>query len=190
MNFFTVGFLLANFQLNADWASGYFVRLVGALFMLGGIAELSGFEVRVKTLTPLCAMLAVLSAASGVTMLMMSDKGTVMSRSVCILDAMVTTALAAVAFRALFGCLAENTSIVANEPEVAKAASGYDKLLIVAAVSLAADAVNRFTGGTVAADAAGVVMAIARVVFYVMLIAGAFRFNRLRCSFNAAHPVE
>ena len=48
MSFFTVGFLLSNIQLNLGWGAGYAVKLVGALFILGGIAELGYFAPAVR----------------------------------------------------------------------------------------------------------------------------------------------
>ena len=189
MNFFTVGFLLANFQLNAGWATGYFIKLVGAMFMLGGVAEISGFEPKARSLWTVCGMLAFLSAASGATMLLVSGKTTVIARGTCVLDAMVTTGLAAIAYRNLFAMLKSNPSLVGDEPQVKRCSKGYDRMLFVMALALLADCVNRFTSGT-AADVSGFIMAVSRIVSYVMLIAGTWGFNRMRVHFNDAHPVE
>ena len=78
MNFFTVGFILSMMQLDLGWLAGYVIKLVGALFVLGGIAELGDFDKRAYRLRPagicflgLCvgacaAMLAARSASDSV----------------------------------------------------------------------------------------------------------------------------
>lgn len=157
--------------------------------MLGGIAELSGFEEKVKSLRSVCIMLALLSGASGVTAILAAGKTSVIARAACLLDAMVTTGLAAIAFRQLFAMLKENISLVQDVTAVDRSSKGYDRMLAVMALALTADCINRFTSG-LPADASGVVMAISRVVTYVMLIAGTYGFNRLRNEFNRAHPIE
>ena len=52
MNFFTVGFLLANLQLDLGLWVGYAIKLAGGLFMLGGIAEMSYVDEGVKGCRP------------------------------------------------------------------------------------------------------------------------------------------
>ena len=189
MNFFTVGFLLANFQLNAGWTVGYLIKLVGAFFILGGIAELGGFEQKILPTRFLCAMLIMLCGASAGTMYFCEDTSTVVARACCVLDAMATTGIAAAIYRYLFRLLKDEPELIGDEPLVRRCSTGYDRMLAVMAAALIADCVNRFTSGT-AADAAGVVMAVARIVSYVMLLVGTFGFNRLRVRFNNAHPIE
>jgi hypothetical protein len=60
-------------------------------------------------------------------------------------------------------------------------------MLFVTVLVLAADALNRFTGGTVVADAAGIVMVVTKLTFYCFLISCGLSLNKIRQSFNKAH---
>ena len=44
MNFFTLGYAFLAVQLNFGWVLNYILKLVGMLFMLGGISEISDFS--------------------------------------------------------------------------------------------------------------------------------------------------
>ena len=168
-------------QLDLGFFAGYIIKAVGALFMLGGVAELEPFEKRVRPMLPLAAALLVLSLGSVPAVLIVGGKAV---PAVC---GAVTTVPPAVFFYKLIGFFSEDEGIIGNAPEVRRMSLRYRILLGLTAVSLAADIVNRFTGGTSAADAAGVVMVIAKVVFYCMLASCGFYMNSLRRYFDMTH---
>ena len=190
MNFFTVGFLLANLQLDLGLWIGYAVKLAGGLFMLGGIAEMSLLDDSVKKLRPAAAVCLLLSAAAagvlGLAGLTKEDAG---FKSISIVSGVLTTAAAGYFFFGLLRLFREKPHIIDDRPEVGRISSRYDRMLFVYAVVLAADGINRFTQGT-AADVTGVIMYFTKIISYVYLIVCALGFNRLRLSFNSAHPVE
>ena len=191
MNFFAVGFLLADLQLDLGLWIGYAVKLTGGLFMLGGIAEMSAVEGSVKRLRPAAAVFLLLSAAAaGIIGLAGLSKEDGALKVISIVSGVLTTAAAGYFFVGLLRLLRENPDIAANVPEVKRLSAQYNRMLFVYAVVLAADGINRFTGGTAAADVTGVIMYFTKIVSYVYLIVCALGFNRLRMSFNLAHPVE
>ena len=190
MNFFTAGFVLACMQLDLGWGIGYIIKLVGGLFIVGGIYELSPFEKRIgKYRAFACAFVLVCAAAAAATLALAHNESSVLKFE-SIAAGLVTTAMAALFYRKLYSLLKERTDIVGDVPGVLKASAQYDRMLFVTILVLAADAVNRFTGGTSAADAAGVVMYFSKIVFYVYLVACGLSMNKLRVSFNSSHPAE
>lgn len=192
MNFFTVGFLLANLQLDLGLWVGYVIKLAGALFMLGGIAEMSLVDDSVKKLRPLDLLLAVLCAGSAAAVSLLSapklSESSDVHKTVSIICGVVTTAAAGLFYRRLLTLLKEKPDIADNVPETARLAPKYDRMLFVLAVVLIADGVNRFTGGTAAADVTGVIMFFTKLVSYVYLLICTLGFNKLRITFNSAHP--
>ena len=190
MNFFTVGFLLANLQLDLGLWVGYAIKLAGGLFMLGGIAEMSYVDEGVKGCRPLAAAFTVLCAGVAAALALADlPKESSALKSISIVSGVVTTAGAGLFFMKLLKLLREKPDIAANVPEVGRASARYVRMLIVLAVVLAADGINRFTGGTAAADVTGVIMYFTKIVSYVYLVLCTLDFNRLRVSFNSAHPV-
>lgn len=185
MNFFTVGFLLANLQLDLGLWIGYAVKLAGGLFMLGGIAEMSLVDESVARLRAQAILFALLSGGAIAAVSLTEGAGL---KTASIVSGAVTTAAAGLFFRQLLGLMKEKPQIVDNIPEVGRLAPKYDRMLIVLGVVLAADCINRFTGGTAAADATGVVMYFTKIISYVYLIVCEVGFNKLRISFNSAHP--
>lgn len=194
MNFFTIGFLLANLQLDLGLWVGYVIKLAGALFMLGGIAEMALVDESVTKLRLHAIGFAVLCAGSAAAVKLLSaeklsESGDV-HKTVSIVCGVLTTAAAGWFFVRLLTLLREKPSIADNVPETARTSAKYSRMLFVLGVVLTADAVNRFTGGTAAADAMGVVMYFTKIISYVYLIACTLCFNKLRISYDSAHPAE
>lgn len=50
MNFFCIAFFITAIQINISQAVNYIVKLVGLLFFMGGILEISGFNKSFKKL--------------------------------------------------------------------------------------------------------------------------------------------
>ena len=158
--------------------------------MLGGIAEMSYVDEDVKGCRPLAAAFTVLCAAVAAALALADlPKESSALKSISIVSGVVTTAGAGLFFMKLLKLLREKPDIAANVPEVGRASARYVRMLIVLAVVLAADGINRFTGGTAAADVTGVIMYFTKIVSYVYLVLCTLDFNRLRVSFNSAHPV-
>ena len=187
MNFFTVGFILSMMQLDLGWLAGYVIKLVGALFVLGGIAELGDFDKRAYRLRPagicflgLCvgacaAMLAARSASDSV-------------RNVCSAACGAATTAAAVwFFKMLFKLLLGNIGLFRRGGLLEQEAKRFNVMLALTAVFLTGDIINRFAGGTAAADAAGVLMFFSKIVFYIYYIMCSVGFAKLRSDFNSIH---
>ena len=188
MNFFTVGFLLALMPLDLGWGVGYIIKAAGALFLFGGIAELMPFEKSIVKHRPLAAMLLLAGAASAGAVFGLSKLGHNTAYNIAgLLSGVVTTAIAVLFFRKFFALLKERPDLAANEAELRRLSARFDRMLFVTVLVLAADALNRFTGGTVVADAAGIVMVVTKLTFYCFLISCGLSLNKIRQSFNKAH---
>ena len=194
MNFFTVGFLLANLQLDLGLWVGYAIKLAGALLMFFGIAETALVSESVKALRPAAILFTVLSAGSAAAVKLLSAEKLSESgdahKTVSIICGVLTTAAAGWFFAQLLRLLRDEPSIADNVPEVNRLVPKYSRMLFVLAVVLTADGINRFTGGTAAADVMGVVMYFTKIISYVYLLICTLSFNKLRTSFNSAHPAE
>ena len=195
MNFFTVGFLLANFQLDLGLWVGYAIKLAGGLFMLVGIQEMALADESVLKLKAHGIVFAVLAGASAAAVKLLD--GDDIRKVISLVCGVVTTAAAGLFFRRLLVLLRAKPDIADNVPEVGRLKPKYDRMLIVLAVVLIADAVNRFAGGAPAAagsdeitvaDIMGVIMYFTKIVSYVYLLVCTLGFNKLRVSFNSAHP--
>ena len=199
MNFFTVGFFLACLQLDLGLGIGYVIKLAGGLFMLGGIAELGAFDREINRYRPLVLAFIPACAASAAAVFALAKNESDMIKYAGIAAGVVTTVIAALFYRLLLGLLERKPELADNVPEVKKLVPRYDRMLIITAFVLFADAVNRFTGGSeaaaasqevTAADIAGVIMYFTKIIFYVYLVLCSLGFNKLRITFNSAHPAE
>ena len=202
MNFFTVGFLLANLQLDLGLWVGYAIKFAGGLFMLMGIQEAALVDECVVKLKALGISFTVLAGASAASVKIFQSaelsNGEDIIKIVSIICGVLTTAAAGLFFRKLLIMLRDNPGIADNVPEVGRLKPKYDRMLIVLAVVLIADAVNRFAGvpaGTAkpndeitVADIMGVIMYFTKIISYVYLLICTLGFNKLRMSFNSAHP--
>lgn len=187
MNFFAIGFLLGNMQLDLGWLSGYVIKLIGALFMLGGITELAMFYKKTESLRALGIAFLVLCAAAVGGSFAARNMSSSLQNICAAVCGVVTTAAAALFFRRLISLLLGSTSLFRRGGLLERAQKRYNIMLIVTAVFLSADMINRFTGGTMAADAAGVLMFFSKIVFYIYLIMNTLDWFRLRADFNSIH---
>ena len=185
MNFFTVGFLLANLQLNPSWTVGYALKTVGALFMLGGIAELGGFAKETLRLRSIALLFLGSCIAAVIGSFVVSGGSGTLASADSAVNSAATAALAILFFIRLGDIIRDNAELFCDEPAAKRFVSRYRIFAYLTAVAAAADIVNRLTGGTAAADASGVVILAARLAGYVMLILCGLEMNRLRISFDA-----
>lgn len=197
MNFFTVGFFLACLQLDLGLGIGYVIKLVGGLFMLGGIAELGVYDREIERYKPLVLAFIPVCTASAAAVFALSNNESDAIKYAGIGAGAATTVIAALFYRQLIRLLERKPELADNTPEVKKLAPRYDRMLFVTAVVLVADSVNRFMGGDAAAqnsdsitaaDIAGIIMYFTKIIFYVYLVICSLSFNKLRISFNSAHP--
>ena len=188
MSFFTVGFLLSNIQLNLGWGAGYAVKLVGALFILGGIAELGYFAPAVRRKRGLSLLLLGACIAATAGAFLVKGKSSLLVNTDSIVNGAATTALAALFFMSLIGLFKDTPELFENPPVVSSLEKRYTRFLMVTGTALAADILNRVTGGTVVADAAGLIAFFAKLIGYVFLLTALLDFNRLRAQFYKLHP--
>ncbi|MBR1764367.1 MAG: hypothetical protein IJ746_03135 [Ruminococcus sp.] len=187
MNFLTVGFVLGLMQLDLGWLAGYVIKLLGALFILGGVTELGDFEKKARSLRPAGICFLVLSAGACAATFAVrgaSDSAKSLCAAAC---GVVTTAAAVCFFKRLFKLLMGSMSLFRRGGLLEQEAKRYNVMLVLTALFLAADIINRFTGGTMAADAAGVLMFFSKIVFYIYYIMCSVGFGRLRADFNSIH---
>ncbi|MBR1392546.1 MAG: hypothetical protein IJ561_01780 [Ruminococcus sp.] len=188
MSFFTVGFLLSNIQLNLGWEAGYALKLVGALFILGGIAELGYFAPAVKRERGLSLLLLGACIAATAGAFLVKGKSSMLVNTDSIVNGAATTALAALFFMRLIAVFKDTPELFENPPVVKSLEKHYTRFLMITGAALAADILNRVTGGTVIADAAGLIAFFAKLIGYAFLLMSMLDFNKLRAQFYKLHP--
>ena len=186
MNFILVGFVLANLQLDLNLWAGYAIKLVGGLFFLGGIYELGGLDKEADRLRAPGIVFSISCAGAALAAFLLRESTAI--RFTGIAAGAVTTALAGLLFRLLFAMFKAKPGLVDNIPEVVRLCPRYDRMLILLAAVLTADCVNRFTSGA-AADVSGFIAVYTKIAAYVFLAVCALSVNKLRQSYNSAHPV-
>ncbi|MBR6871968.1 MAG: hypothetical protein IKN17_00510 [Ruminococcus sp.] len=190
MNFFTAGFVLACLQLDLGWGIGYVIKLAGGLFMLGGIAEMNAVDDGAAKYKPLVLLMIPACAGSAAAMFALAGEKNDLTKVLGIVCGAVTTFLACLFFRKLFALLKEKPFIAGNAPETERLAVRYERMLAFTAVALIADGVNRFTGGTEAADATGLIAFFTKLIVLAFLISCTLSVNKLRVSYNSVHAPE
>ncbi|MBR4621946.1 MAG: hypothetical protein IKO44_00265 [Ruminococcus sp.] len=189
MNFLAVGFLLCNLQLGLGQGWAYAVRLVGALFMLMGIAELKPFEERAETLRPQALCLTALCAAATAAVFAAnaanaSDKAV----NICAaLSGALTTACVILLSRKLIALLLSCLQLFRRGGLIELASKHYRIMIVLAAVFIPADIINRFAGGTKIADVAGLIMFLTKLVYCIYFIVTCVCWGRIRADFNSTH---
>lgn len=178
------GFLLANLQLNPAWAFGYALKLVGGLFMAGGIAELSEFVPEARRLKSVALLFIGACAAAAVGAFVTRDKSGLLPNIDGAVNQAATVLLALLFFWRLLRIFADNPEVFENEPLTGKVTKKFLFFAAAMGTVIAADIVNRIAEGTVAADAAGAVLAVIKIAGYILLADCGLGFNKLRIQFE------
>ena len=193
MNFFNIGFVLCAFCLNIGMELNYVTRIVGALFMLGGIRELDSFFDGPRFAKHRPAEIATaLHAAGGLAQALMTrfgiigaDAGNIAS---CVFGTLCTTTVLLDQKRILAVILPDHSLV--NDPSLlAKLGKTWNGYALAAAASLIAEIAGRILpAGSNESAYIGATLVFARLLMYIYLALMGSAFNRCRMDFNAIHP--
>lgn len=195
MNFFTIGFVLCGININIGFELGYVVRLIGLLFMLGGISESEavdrsfGFaKFKGAVFISIAAAAAGLLSALAVRFLEIGDTAAnVMSMifgSASFITVMLTQ-YGIIAHMKPMRTLINDLSLIRYFD------NKWKKFAVFASVSLLCELVTRIAaaGGAVHTYS-GLLLLITRILMIIMLCASASALNAVRNDFNRLHQID
>ncbi|MGN1133870.1 MAG: hypothetical protein ACI4RN_05370 [Oscillospiraceae bacterium] len=184
MNFFCIGFFILAFQLNFSWATGYIFKLVGALFILGGVWEMSSYDQKYKKLYAPSYAGIVLSAIPMIifsVMNVMKIKGNLRLALGLALGILVTVYMLLVEYKIL-RLFQNDNKLTFDLPAVKTLISGWKWFALFTVFGLVFNIFNVMPNETVA-NFAGVAMAVSRIIMYILALTVLWRFNKVRYGF-------
>lgn len=191
MNFFCVAFFVAALQVNISESINYIIKLVGFLFFMGGILEISGFNKSFKKFLTSVRLLALMSAIASALFLAFSfiavSSG---ARNIAgIFFGTVITLLALVFQKSLLKSMSNDKELVNDLSNVKRFKKSWNMLAVITVANLVFDILNRVIPIKIIADLSGFMMAISKIVMYIFALIILFSANKLRVDFNKKHSV-
>lgn len=195
MNFFTIGFVLCGININIGLELGYVIRLVGLLFMLGGISETEavdrsfGFARFRKTVfISIAAAAAGLLSALSVRLLNVGETAANIMSMIFGCASFVTVMLTQYS---IITHMKPMRTLVNDLSLIRRFDSKWKKFAVFASVSLLCELVTRIApaGGAVHTYS-GLLLLITRILMIIMLCASAAAINAMRDDFNIMHRID
>ena len=193
MNFFNIGFVLCAFCLNMGMELNYVTRIVGVLFMLGGIRELDSFFGEPRFAKHRSAEIGIaLLAAGGLAQTLMTRFGIIGAAAgntlSCVFGTLCTAAVLLDQKKILSVMLPDHSLV--NDPSLlAKLGKTWKGYAVAAGASLIAEVAGRILpAGSSESAYIGAVLVFARLLMYIYLALMGTAFNRCRTDFNVIHP--
>lgn len=191
MNFFCIAFFITAIQINISQAVNYIVKLVGLLFFMGGILEISGFNKSFKKLLPPVKVLILLSGLASAMFLIFSftNVSSGVNNAFGIAAGTVITISALVFQKSLLKLISEDKELVNDLSNVRRFQSSWNKLAAITIANLVFDILNRVMPVRLIADLSGFMMAVSKIVMYAFALIILFSANKIRVDFNKKHNV-
>ena len=185
MNFFCVGFFILAFQLNLSWAVNYALKLVGMLFVVGGVWEMSCYNKRFERLMKPAVANACLSLVCAVTFAMLSFFGIseTLRNVLGVAVGAVVTMLAIIVQKNVLDTMSADSEIVNDLAGLERLKSAWKTVVYFSLAGLFFNALNLVPVDTIS-DTAALIMAICRVIMYIIALVMLWRFNKVRTDHN------
>lgn len=189
MNFFTLGYAFLAVQLNFGWVVNYILKLVGMLFMLGGISEISDFSKNFAVLKKRAYFPLGICTASCLTAAVFRLSGTEGAVfSAVSVTAGAASALVVFAFTgSMIKLLMNNNYLVNDVSNLSRLYSNWQKLFFFTGANILFDILNRAVPVSAIADFSGVMMTVTKIITYVFAVSAVWIFNKARMDFNNMH---
>ena len=195
MNFFTIGFIFCSLNFNVGHPLNYIVRILGTVFMLGGIKETLvsedsfGFDAfRTDVLVTLvCAVSGTAASLLLGFELIPKSAGFVLTTTLGTL-----TFLSVISHQLKIVRKMRPMKALVNDPSLLeKLWRAWRNYAAAASLTMLCQLVMRFsTSGKGLHTAAGVLFFITMIVQYFLLVHMGGAFNDVRTDYNVMHPVE
>ena len=194
MDFFNVGFVLCAFSLNIGLELNYITRIVGALFMLGGIHEFNtGFGDRRFAKHSYTELGLLLIAGGGLAQALLTRYGVITPGTGNILSIIfgaLCTAVVVADQYLMLGKILPDHSFVNDPSLLARLGKVWKPLAAAGIASVIAEICGRVLPNEEEAAYVGVLLVFSRLFMYIYLVITAVAFNRCRMDFNKMHPLR
>lgn len=191
MNFLSVGFVLCALNFNMGWELNYGVRLIGALFMLAGLAEADSVSRGFSAFRQRCFLLTGISAA-GLAVTLLLRYGVIPKGAENALGILFGLCTAVCVIEGEYRILRHMTAHheLVNDPSLL---GGLEKVwkryAFFAALSVFTEALYRILPENSLQAGIGTVEVISRIIMYVYAVLLATAFAKVRHDFNVMHPI-
>ncbi|MBQ9375962.1 MAG: hypothetical protein IJU04_06485 [Ruminococcus sp.] len=189
MNFFCLAFFITALQINISWWGNYLIKLIGMLFFVLGILEVSCFNSGFRRFKMPAVAVAGLSAVGAVCFAVMSAAGASKNAlNIAGIAFGVVVTLSALAFqKPIIRDIAADKELVNDVSLVKRFSKSWDKLAIITLANLVCDIVNRLAAAKVLVDYSGLLMAISKILMYIFALVILFQANKIRVDHNKKH---
>ncbi|MBR1422984.1 MAG: hypothetical protein IJ571_06040 [Ruminococcus sp.] len=192
MNFLVLGTPFLLFMLNYDWPLSYAIKLVGAVFIIIGLAELRSqlkYEAKLKTLFVVFAFLCGFSAVLVQILRLLSVLGE-MSKTVPLVADIIALLLWAAAvliplyaISMLYDVLDKNREYLAYTANLVKLEYTLKKICFVTIFVYISNVIYVLLPYRQTGDFFGVLMAIGKIILYILIIIASIRFFKVRSDY-------
>ncbi|MDE6148611.1 MAG: hypothetical protein K2F81_00740 [Ruminococcus sp.] len=191
MNFFCVAFFIVALQVNISESVNYIIKLVGLLFFIGGILEISGFNKSFKRfLTPVKFLVLLSALASALFLIFTFTSVTAGVKNITgIIIGTVITLLALLFQKSLLKLISDDKELVNDLSNVIRFQKSWNKLAAITIANLVFDIINRVMPVKIIADLSGLMMAVSKIVMYIFALIILFSANKIRVDFNKKHSI-
>lgn len=195
MNFFTIAFVLCGININIGYELGYIIRLIGLLFMLGGISETEAVDrsfgfAKFKG----AVFISAAAAAAGLLSALAVRFLNVGSAAANVLSMIFGCASFITVMLTQYGIIAHMKPIrelINDLSLIRRFDKAWRKFAVFASVSLLCELVTRIApaGGTVHTYS-GLLLLITRILMIIMLCVSSSALNAVRNDFNIMHQID
>ncbi|GAB5081231.1 hypothetical protein Osc1_04040 [Hominimerdicola sp. 21CYCFAH17_S] len=189
MNFFTLGYAFLAVQLNFGWVLNYILKLVGMLFMLGGISEISDFSKNFAVMKKRAYIPLGICTASCLTaaVFRLSATGGAVFSAVSVTAGAASAVAVFVFTGSLIKLLMNNNYLVNDVSNLSRLYSNWQKLAFFTGANILFDILNRAVPVSAIADFSGVMMTVTKIITYIFAVSAVWTFNKARMDFNNKH---
>lgn len=184
MNFLCMGFFILSIQLNFSWTINYILKLIGMLFLIIGVKEMSEYHGAYKQLMKLVRIISDITGAAFIAIFILNFlniSGALMNVLGLIIGAVVTAAVI-LPQKKIIDMLWADDNVVNDTVGVKLLKSAWTKLIYFTFAGLVCNVFNIIPVKAVA-DTAGLAMAVCRIIMYIFALVMLWRFNKVRSDF-------
>ena len=188
MNFFCVGFLLLAFQLNVSFVSNYVVKLIGMLFLAGGIWEMSAYRKKYNDLlkSVFTVSFGLLIAIIVLLIFKVVSIPQTASQIIEVTIGSVFTILAILIQNKIIDLMVEDNELVVYVEEVHRLQKSW-KMLVFFTLSGVVLNVFNIVPVNIVKDVSALLMVFSRIVMYVYALIVFIKFIKIRNDYYMKH---
>ena len=170
MNFFFVGYLLLSIQFNFSYAYSFIMKIIGLLFLVGGIWEMSDYKKEYKKLYKPIAICMSFSLITIICFILFQfiDNNFVLQIFQVIMGTLVTV-LTLLIQNKIIKLLLKDDNLIDCPANIIELQRSWKKLMFFTALSVAFNIFN-IIPIRIVMDISALLMAVSRIIMYIFAI--------------------